>query len=273
MRIKLTLKQQKPVEYLPLNTGYYLASAIYATLSCSSSSFATQLHNQGYAPEGSRQKFKYFTFSNLQIPVRKIEQHQIISRSKEITLYLSSPKEEFLQHLITGLFAEGPLRINNARYDKHSIEALPEPQWLESMSFSMFSPLAVSVYRDPSLGMNTKEYLRYDDHRLGGLLLQNLKAKYRGIYGAEPPESNVPFSITFDSGYLKRRQDKGLSVEKLITIKNIQGIETRVKAIECPFTITGPPELIKVGYECGFGENNAMGFGMVRVNERRSARQ
>lgn len=266
MRIKLTLKQQKPVEYLPLNTGYYVASAIYATLSSSSSSFATQLHDQGYAPEGSRRKFKYFTFSNLQIPDRRIEEGQIISRSKEITLYLSSPKEEFLQHLIIGLFAEGPLQIHNARYNKQSIESLPEPEWSESMSFSMFSPLAVSVYRDPSPGMNTKEYLRYDDHRLGEMLLHNLQAKYRGIHGSEPPESSVPFSITFDSVYLKRRHDKGQSVEKLITIGDAQGIETRVKAIECPFTITGPSELIKVGYECGFGENNAMGFGMVRAN-------
>jgi CRISPR-associated endoribonuclease Cas6 len=266
MRLKLTLKQQKPVEYLPLNTGYYLASAIYATLSYSSSSFATKLHDQGYAPEGARQKFKYFTFSNLQIPERKIEQGQIISHSKEVKLFLSSPKEEFLQHLVIGLFSDGPLRIKNSLYEKLCIESLPEPQWSESMSFSMLSPLAVSIYRDPSSGMNTKEYLRCDDNRLGGLLLQNLQAKYRGVYGAEAPESLVPFTITFNGGYLKRRQDNGQSVEKLITIKDVQGIETRVKAIECPFTVTGQSELIKIGYECGFGENNPMGFGMVRTN-------
>ena len=266
MRLKLTLRQQRPVEWIPYNYGYYLAATIYNTLSQSSSDFATRLHDQGYAPEGARQKFKYFTFSNLQIPVRTKEQGQIVSRSRAVTLYLSSPKEDFLQHLIIGLFADGPLRIHNALFDKQSIESLPEPEWSESMTFSMLSPLAVSAYRDPSMGMNTKEYLRYDDGRLPGILMHNLQAKYRGIYGNEPPESRIPFSITFESGYLKRMQDKGRGVGKLITIKDVNERETRVKAIECPFTVTGHPELIKVGYECGFGANNSMGFGMVRVD-------
>ena len=266
MRLKLTLRQQRPVEQIPLNYSYHLAAVIYNILSQSSYEFATVLHDRGYVQENKRQKFKYFTFSNLQIPVRTIERGKIVSRSREITLYLSSPKEDFLQHLIVGLFADGPLRIHNALFEKQSIEKLPEPEWSESMTFSMLSPLAVSAYRDPSTGMNTKEYLRYDDRRLPGILMHNLQAKYRGIYGNEPPESRIPFSITFESGYLKRMQDKGRSVEKLITIKDVNGRETRVKAIECPFTVTGHPELIKVGYECGFGENNSMGFGMVKVD-------
>jgi len=267
MRLKLTLRQQKPVEYLPLNTGYHLASAIYATLAHSSSSFATQLHEHGYASEGARQKFKYFTFSNLQVPVRAVEQGRIVSRSRAVTLYLSSPKEDFLQHLIIGLFGDGALRIENALYEKQLVESLPDPEWSEQMAFSMLSPLAASLYRDLSTGMNTKEYLRYNDSRLPDVLLHNLQAKYRGIYGAEPPESCMPFSITFGAGYLKRTVEKGRSVEKLITIKDANGRESKVKAIECPFTVTGHPELIKVGYECGFGVNNSMGLGMVRVDE------
>ncbi len=273
MRLKLTLRQQRPVEYLPLNTGYHLASAIYATLANSSTSFATQLHEQGYAPEGARQKFKYFTFSNLQIPIRTIQQGQIVSRSRAVTLFLSSPREEFLQHLLAGLFADGFLRIGGAMFEKQLIESLPDPEWSECMSFSMLSPLAVSVYRDPSSGMSTKEYLRYNDTRLSALLLHNLQAKYRGLYGSEPAEGDVPFFlVTFAPAYLKRMEEKGRGVEKLITIKDMNGKETKVKAIECPFTITGNRELIKVGYECGFGENNAMGLGMVRVDERGSGR-
>ncbi|MCF8272186.1 MAG: CRISPR-associated endoribonuclease Cas6 [Chlorobium sp.] len=266
MRLKLTLRQQRPVERIPLNHSHHLASVIYSTLSKSSSEFATVLHDKGYAAEGSRQKFKYFTFSNLQIPIRTIDSGEIVSRSRQITLYLSSPKEEFLQHLILGLFAEGSLRIHNAVFSKECIEKLPEPEWSENMTFSMLSPLAVSVYRDPSAGMNTKEYLRYDDSRLSDMLLHNLQAKYRGLFGCEPPENCIPFSVRFEEAYLKGVREKGRSVEKLITIKDYSGKETRVKAIQCPFTVTGDPELIKVGYECGFGENNPMGFGMVKVS-------
>lgn len=262
----MTLRQERPVERIPCNYSYHLAAAIYNTLSKSSSEFATVLHDKGYAPEGSRQKFKYFTFSNLQIPNRTIEKGEIVSRSRQVSFYLSSPKEEFLQHLILGLFAEGPLRIHHAVYGKECIEKLPEPEWSENMTFSMLSPLAVSVYRDPSTGMNTKEYLRYDDSRLSDMLLHNLQAKYRGLFDCEPPENGIPFSMRFEEEYLNRLRKKGRSVEKLITIKDSSGKETRVKAIQCPFTVTGDPELIKVGYECGFGENNPMGFGMVKVS-------
>lgn len=266
MRLKLTLRQQRLVERIPLNYSYHMAATIYSTLTKSSDEYATTLHDRGYAPEGSRQKFKYFTFSNLQVPVRTIENGEIVSRSRQVTFYLSSPKEEFLQHLILGLFAEGPLRIDNALFGKECIEKLPEPEWSESMTFSMLSPLAVSVYRDPSAGMNTKEYLRYDDSRLSDMLSHNLQAKYRGLFGCEPPENGIPFSVKFEEEYLKRVREKGRSVEKLITIKDSNGRETRVKAIQCPLTVTGNPELIKVGYECGFGENNSMGFGMVKVS-------
>ena len=262
----MTLRQQRPVERIPLNHSYHLAAVIYNTLSRSSYEFATVLHDQGYAPEGSQRKFKYFTFSNLQIPIRMVERGEIVSRSRLVTLYLSSPKEDFLQHLILGLFAEGSLRIHNALFGKECVEKLPEPEWSESMTFSMLSPLAVSVYRDPSSDMNTKEYLRYDDSRLSDMLLHNLQAKYRGLFGCEPPENGAPFSMRFEEEYLKRVREKGRSVEKLITIKDSSGKETRVKAIQCPFTVTGYPELIKVGYECGFGENNSMGFGMVKVS-------
>ena len=266
MRLKLTLRQQRPVERIPLNYSYHMAATIYSTLTRSSDEYATKLHDRGYAPEGSRQKFKYFTFSNLQIPVRKIENDEIVSRSRQVTFYLSSPKEEFLQHLILGLFAEGSLRIHNVLFGKECIEKLSEPEWSESMTFSMLSPLAVSAYRDPSTGMNTKEYLRYDDERLSNVLLHNLQAKYLGLFGCEPPENGAPFSVRFEEEYLNRVREKGRSVEKLITIKDSNGRETRVKAIQCPFTVTGHPELVKVGYECGFGENNSMGFGMVKVS-------
>jgi hypothetical protein len=31
------------------------------------------------------------------------------------------------------------------------------------------------------------------------------------------------------------------------------------------FQVSGPPELIRLGYDASFGERNAQGFGMVRI--------
>ena len=47
---------------------------------------------------------------------------------------------------------------------------------------------------------------------------------------------------------------------KLIDYKGI-----KIRGWFMHFTIQGNSELIRIGYEAGFGENNSAGFGMVEV--------
>jgi CRISPR-associated endoribonuclease Cas6 len=49
-------------------------------------------------------------------------------------------------------------------------------------------------------------------------------------------------------------------IHKLITYK-----DTKIFCYHCPFTVEGSPELMRIGYECGFGDGNSKGFGMVEV--------
>ena len=55
-------------------------------------------------------------------------------------------------------------------------------------------------------------------------------------------------------------------VQKLIALKEGRSDETMVKGTLAPFRLQAPKELIEVGYECGFGEKNSQGFGMVKVD-------
>ncbi len=264
MRLKLTLRQLKPLETLPINTGYVIGSAIYQTLSASSTTFATQLHNEGYANEHQRQKFKLFTFSNLEIPKREIERNRIISKSPEISFLISSPKEDFLEHLIAGLFQDGMLRLAGCQFEKSLIEALPDPEFHSTMNFMMLSPLTLSVQEEGDRGKSGKYYLRHNDPRLATLLKENILAKYQMLHQKPFSSPEFDFQITFNKSFIDKQRKRGKRIEKLITIAEGTERETKVKAILCPFTISAPPELIKIGYECGFGENNAMGFGMVK---------
>jgi len=52
-------------------------------------------------------------------------------------------------------------------------------------------------------------------------------------------------------------------ISKPISFKN----NIKIKAYEAPFTIKANPELIKIGYDCRFGEKNSAGFGMVKIIE------
>jgi CRISPR/Cas system endoribonuclease Cas6 (RAMP superfamily) len=38
-----------------------------------------------------------------------------------------------------------------------------------------------------------------------------------------------------------------------------------------PIPAAGPPDLLRIGYQCGFGDGNSKGFGMVEVDGRRTA--
>jgi CRISPR-associated endoribonuclease Cas6 len=65
-------------------------------------------------------------------------------------------------------------------------------------------------------------------------------------------------TLTFNTDYLAKH--KGT---KLVTYKEIQ-----IVGAFAPFTLTGTTELVRVGYECGLGEKNAAGFGMIEVVNR-----
>ncbi len=55
----------------------------------------------------------------------------------------------------------------------------------------------------------------------------------------------------------------GESKGKLIRIREGDYSETCVKGYFCTFEIRGNPEIIKLGYDTGYGINNSLGFGYV----------
>jgi CRISPR-associated endoribonuclease Cas6 len=53
-------------------------------------------------------------------------------------------------------------------------------------------------------------------------------------------------------------------ISKLIPFQKIDNnIRTKIKGFEVPFKIIAGPELIKIGYDCGFGNDNSAGMGCV----------
>jgi len=264
MRIRIVLRQRRKVEELPINTGYLIASSIYHTLSQSSESYATELHDLGYGKKGERRHFKHFTFSNIQFPKKEIRAGKIISYSNHVFFFISSPKEEFLQNLVMGLFHDDLFRISESFFEKELIETMPEPHFQDTMGFTMLSPLTLSISETSSNGARRKHYLRVHDDRFPILIRQNLIAKYESLTGSAFDFYESDFKFDFDESYIQKQEKRGKSIEKLITIAAGSEKETRIKALECPFKITAHPELIKIGYESGFGDSNSMGFGMVK---------
>ena len=254
MRIKITCDIGEGI-CLPINYNYFLASAIYRFLRESDPEYADFLHQNGYEVENRR--FKLFTFSQLMAKQREIRGEQIHFRSP-LTWYVSSSQEPFLENFAATLMQTGILQVERHRLRVQDVEVLRQPRFGPQMTFRCLSPITMSTVRERD-GKLAKHYCLPDDPQFSELVRQNLIRKYEAVYRHPPEETS--FAMTFDQAYIDKRKGR---VTRLVDYKGI-----KIRGVVSPFHIIGAPALIRIGYECGFGDKNSAGFGMVEVARKR----
>ena len=264
MRRKLTLTPLNPETAVPLNYNYPLASGIYKLLAKASPEYADWLHTKGYRSPDDR-LMKLFTFSRLNIPRVQIQKKALVARdNRPWLLQLGSPMEdEFVQNFVLGLFEEQKIEIGGpgavGRFLIETVEALAPPVFKPTMSGKTLSPVVATTMREHN-GKLMPYYYRPTDADTSEAIRNNLLAKYEIIHGQPCPDPEI--EIRFDMEYFQRKNGK---VSKLLHIKEGTAEETKIKAFEMPFKITGNPDLIRTGWECGLGDKNSLGLGMVEV--------
>ena len=255
MRIRVLFQNEKPIE-LPINYNYYLSAAIYRSLNKSDPEFAFFLHEEGYITAKGKH-FKLFTFSQLQAKKRQIIGDKIRFLSP-ITWYVSSPSENFLGNFAATLAECRHLFVGGTKLALKDLYIPKDPNFYERMNFTCLSPITISTVEEND-GERALHYCRPDEEDFSEKIQQNLIGKYEVLYGELPPEKD--FHIEFDPEYIKKRKGR---ITKLVKFKNIDVI-----GVMAPFTIEADPRLIKIGYECGFGDKNSAGFGMVEINRKK----
>ncbi len=264
MRLKLSLVPLNPQTTVPINYNYPLAAALYKTLKKAEPEYATWLHNRGYASP-NRRLYKLFTFSRLFIPAARREGSVLVAgNERPWQLFVSSPMEEdFVQNFVLGLFQDQSLEIGGpgavGRFLIESVEAVPVPAFRSPMRAVMLSPLVCTTMREHK-GKSQAYYYRPQDAGLPEALRRNLLNKFEVVHGraCENPE----FTIDFDMDYFNRKNGR---VSKLLHIKEGTAEETHIKAFELPFRMSGNPGLMRIAWECGLGDKNSLGLGMIDV--------
>ncbi len=264
MRLRIVAKGREGF-FVPYNYQYQLHAAIYGLIARSSEKYARFLHDTGFIDENKN--LKLFTFSKLMMPNRTPNKNGF-SDVKQIELMFSTPIEKSMEHLVLGIFSEQLLelnfRSNKAVYHIEHVESLPLISFSEQMKFVCLSPIAVSGKSEQFTGKHYLDYTKPEEReQFITQLKKNLFRKYRMVNNKEY-EGNDDFEFNFDLNYLIKKKGK---ISKNIRFKQEQstGKAIYIRAMEAPFTIKADPELIKIGYECGFGENNSAGFGMVEA--------
>lgn len=236
---------------LPINYNHLLVGAIYRFLEESNPEYADFLHNEGYL--AAEKRFKLFTFSQLMAERRRVTGEQIHFRST-LTWFVSSPMEQFLSHFADTLLTEGRLPLSGHQLKIIDVTIPRVPRFQSEMEFRCLSPIVMSAVREHD-GKHRTHYCLPDDLQLSELICQNLIRKHEAIYGRTPQDKTLSFR--FDERYIHRKQGR---VTRLVDFKGI-----KIRGILCPFHVSGSVALIQTGYECGFGDKNSAGFGMVEV--------
>lgn len=181
-------------------------------------------------------------------------QGEKIQFGSTLTWFVSSPVEKFLSHFADTLLTEGFISIGSYQLRIVDVTIPRTPQIQSEMAFRCLSPIVMSTVREYE-GKPSTHYCLPDDPELSKLIGQNLIRKHEAIYGGRLKD--VELGLQFDADYIRRRQGR---VTRLVDFKGI-----KIRGILCPFRVSGSQELIQIGYECGFGDKNSTGFGMVEV--------
>jgi len=262
-RITLQLIVSAKGNIIPINYQYELSSWIYRTIQEGDSAFGDWLHEKGYMFNGK--SFKLFTFSRLQIPKKQfqIKDDRLYLHGVDICFYVSFLLENSAEPFITGLFRNQQLilgdRISQTKFLVRTIERLPDPEFCETMSLHLLSPLVVNKV-DGKHG----EFLRPDHNEFENLFFQNLVRKYLSSVQDLPGLGDLE-GLKNDPATIMKIEVLTEPMSKLVLIKAGTEQETKIRGYMFDFKITAPVPLIRTGYFAGFGEKNSLGFGCGEI--------
>ncbi len=156
-------------------------------------------------------------------------------------------------------------RFNKAEktFYTNYVQKLDIPEFKNKMYFITKSPIAVCNKWETDFNHRKKHFYNYTKIKERKKFISKFKhsliKKYE-LVNNEIYTGNTHLYFKFDNNYIKENNGK---ISKLIHFEN----DEKVKAFEAPFVLEADPELIKTGYNCGFGEENDRGFGCVEINE------
>lgn len=241
MRLKIYLKANNEF-IVPFNYNYALSSLIYNKIA--DTELTNKLHQS--------QSFKFFTFSQLNIKNRRIVKEGIISKDGKVDFQVSSPNEYLIKNLVEGHLDDLTVNFKGKKLFVEKLELLGGLEFKNQMNFKTISPIIVRIKKEVDGKLKVWD-LNPSEQRFYKNLEKNLVKKYNQFYNEEKKIEDIKISTSM-------MQVKG----KRITIeKNNQ--KTYHRAFMMDLNLEGDLDLIKFGYDCGLGEKNSLGFGMIYI--------
>lgn len=247
MRIKVDLIPVDKELFLPWSYADWLQGLLYHALRLGIPQVAQFVHDVGFS--AGNKKYKLITFSLLQ-PTAYEPSRDGLRIKGALSWSVSSPVSKLIEAVALGLLVGPDVRLGQNPLRVENVCVVPEPKFGERMIFTTLSPICASTGERDEAGRFGKRFLSPEEPDFGRVLNENLRRKFASLHGTSSA-GEVKFSL------LDEPRSKLLSVNG-----------TQVRGWLMRFIAEGPQDLLRIGYEAGFGERNAQGFGMVGVLER-----
>lgn len=257
MRFKLTLNRSTKQRMLPMEYMYYISAWIYKVIGKADSEFAEFLHDKGYGSSETK-LYKLFCFSPLNFgkPVLWKEKKLFEIKKHEISMQVSFDVQDAATHFIKGLFMEQEFylgdKFNGIDFKVIRVESLPEPEFKESMHYSLKTPWVVSMRSESK---DTPVYLKPGDPEFHKQSIKHLTEKYKNIHGEEISPEQITFKPSKEykrAGFVMKPNTKE---------------ETRVVGNLFDFELTAPVEIHRMIWNAGVSEKSSGGFGWCEVKK------
>lgn len=242
MRLKINLKSKNNFK-IPFSYNHIISSIIYNKIA--DLDLAHELHISN--------SFKFFNFSQLNIPKRKIVEDGIISKNGKISFYLSSPNDLLIKNLVSGFVDDLEIKFKNENLIVEKIEALKTPDFSEKSEFKTLSPINIRDTQEINGKLKRVDLAPSDKFFRG--IENNLIKKYCIFNNIENTDKKI--KVYSEMANVKRKR---------ITIP--KGPNTTYhRAYMMDLILEGDIDLIEFAYDVGLGEKNSMGFGMIKYIE------
>ncbi len=236
MRLKISLSSTKANYLIPFNYNHILSAIIYRKIA--DLDLAAKLHFS--------KDFKFFTFSQIYFSDWKRIKQGFVSKDGKISFYISSPNDQLIKSLVEGHLENTEVDFKGTKLLVEQIELLKKPEFKDKMNMRTMSPVSASIKREVDGKLKIWD-LGPGDERFYESIQKNLYNKYVKFYGDY--DGNKWIRIKPNMKTAKRRRIE------------IKGDFHRGYMIK--FEMEADARLMEFAYDCGLGERNSMGFGMV----------
>ena len=243
IRLRIVLKSKKGKLRIPFNYNHILSAIVYNKIY--DLELAQKLH--------SSQSYKFFTFSNLHIHKFKPIKDGLLSQNGKIDFTISSPDDYLIKSLVEGFLEDLTVDFIGEALLVEKVELLPSPEFTDKINVETLSPVIARTKKEVDGELKTWD-LAPSEEQFYRSLENNLINKYKEFNKIEETDKKVTISSE-----MRRVKRKRIAIDK-------KDQKTFHRAYMLDLVLEGDIELIKFAYDAGLGEKNALGFGMVKIN-------